>query len=119
MLLVPPLAERVAAAIFVEGDEEDAVEFSVEAGRNDNEGSPPFGDSVVGSYGENFIAELDVLLRLSDVGPVIEDGWPAAYGFEKRSDLIGAGFREKVGGGLWVAALPSVAIGMQPFVECL
>lgn len=114
MLLVPPLAEGTAAAIFVERDEEDAVEFSVEAGRDDNKGRPPAGDSVFGSYGENFVSKLNVLLGLGDVGPIFEDGLLPAHGFEERGDLIGAVLREKGRGGLRIAAFPSMAISIQP-----
>jgi len=119
LLLVPPLAEGTAAASFVEGDEEDAVELGIEAGRDDNEGSPPAGDAVLGSYGENFVSKLNVLLGLGDVGPVFEDGLLSAHGFEERGDLIGAVIRVEVSGGLRVAALPRLAVGMQPIVECL
>jgi len=95
LLLVPPLAEGMAAAIFVEGDEEDAVEFGLQAGRNYDEGSPPAGDAVLGSYGENFVSKLNVLLGLGDVGPVFEDGLLSAHGFEERGDLISAVFGEE------------------------
>src|SRR5216683_767177 len=88
LLLVPPLTEGMAAAIFVERDEEDAVEFGMEAGRNNNKGSPPAGDSVLGSYGKNLVSKVDVLLGLGDVSPVFEDGFPSAHRFEERGDLI-------------------------------
>jgi hypothetical protein len=114
LLLVPPLAEGTAAAIFIQRDEEDAVEFSVETGRHNNKGRPPASNSLLGSYGENFVAKLNVLLGVSDVGPIFEDGWPSAHGFEERGDLIGAVFREKVRGGLRVAAFPRAAVGIQP-----
>src|SRR5260370_33269189 len=112
LLLVPPLAEGMATAIFVERDEEDAVESGLEAGRTNQKGSPPAGDSVLGSYGENFVSKLNVLLGLGDVCPVIEDGLLSAHWLEERGDLIGAVFREKVGGGLRVAALPGAAVGI-------
>src|SRR5216683_6321687 len=119
LLLVPPLTEGMAAAIFVERDEEDAVEFGMEAGRNNNKGSPPAGDSLVRGNREDLTSKLNVLLGLGDVGPVFEDGLPPAHGFEKRGDLIGAVFREEVGCGLRVAALPCVAVGIQPRCECM
>ena len=119
LLLVPPLAEGMAAAIFVERDEEDAVEFGLETRRNNNKGSPPAGDSVLGSYGENFVSKMDVLLGLGDVCPVFEDGLLSAHWFEEWGDLIGAVFREKVRGGLRVAAFPGAAVGIQPIVESL
>ena len=119
MLLVPPLTEGMAAAIFVERDEEDAVEFGREAGRNNNKGSPPAGDSTIGSYGDNLVSKLNVLLSLGDVGPVLEDSLPPAHGFEKRGDLIGAVFREEVCGGLRVAAFPGASVGIQPRCECM
>ena len=119
LLLVPPLAEGTAAAIFVERDEEDAVEFGLEAGRNNNKGSPPAGDSVVRSYGENLVSKLNVLLGLGDVCPVFEDGLLSAHRFEERRDLVGAVLRVEVGGGLRVAALPGVAVGFQPVGECM
>ncbi len=119
LLLVPPLAEGMAAAIFVERDEEDAVEFGLEAGRNNHKGSPPAGDSMLGSYGENFVSKMDVLLGLGDVSPVFEDGFPSAHRFEERGDLIDAVFRIEVGGGLRVAAFPGMAVGIQPIIESL
>ncbi len=119
LLLVPPLAEGMAAAIFVERDEEDAVEFGLETRRNNNKGSPPARDSVLGSYGENFVSKLNVLLGLGDVCPISEDGLLSAHWFEERSDLVGAVFREKVRGSLRVVTLPGVAVGFQPIVECL
>jgi len=64
------------------------------------------GDAVFGSYGEDFVTKLDVLLGLCDVGPVVEDGWLAAQGFEERGDLVGGVFGVEVGGGLRVAAFP-------------
>jgi len=119
LLLVPPLAEGMAAAIFVERDEEDAVEFGLEAGRNNNKGSPPAGDSVPGSHGKNLVSKVNVLLGLGDVCPIFEDGLLSAHRFEERSDLIGAVFREKVRGGLRVAALPGLAVGIEPVGEYL
>jgi hypothetical protein len=119
LLLVPPLAKRTAAAIFIERDEEDAVELSVEAGRNNNKGRPPASNSLLGSYGENFVSKLNVLLGVSDVGPIFEDGWLSAHGFKERGDLISAVFREKVRGGFWVAAFPRAAVRIQPRCECL
>ncbi len=119
LLLVPPLAEGMAAAIFVQGDEEDAVEFGLEAGRNNNQGSPPAGDSVLGSYGENLVSKLNVLLGLGDVSPVFEDGLLSAHRFEERRDLVGSVFRVEVGGGLRVAAFPGTAVGIQPIIESL
>ena len=119
LLLVPPLAEGTAATIFVERDEEDAVEFGLESWRNDDKGSPPVGDSLFRSQGENFISKLNVLLGVGDVGPIFEDGLLSAHGFEERGDLIGAVFGEEVRGGLRVAAFPRAAVGMQPIVECL
>src|SRR5260370_21536759 len=119
LLLVPPLAEGTAAAIFVESDEEDAVEYGVEAGRNNNKGSAAAGDSVVRSYGENLVSKLNVLLGLGDVCPVFEDGLISAHRFEERRDLVGAVLRVEVGGGLRGAALPGVAVGFQPVGECV
>src|SRR5260370_35521695 len=91
LLLVPPLAEGTAAAIFVERDEEDAVEFGLEAGRNNNKGSPPAGDSVVRSYGENLASKLNVLLGLRDVSSGFEERFISSHRFEERRDLGGAG----------------------------
>src|SRR5260370_9545134 len=96
LLLVPPLAEGMATAIFVERDEEDAVESGLEAGRNNHKGSPPAGYSVLGSYGENFVSKLNVLLGLGDVGPVFEDGFLSAHCLEERGDLACAAFRLEV-----------------------
>src|SRR5216684_5004748 len=82
--LVPPLAEGMAAAIFVEGDEEDAIEFGLKAGRNNDERSPPAGDSLVRGHGEDLVSKLNVLLGLGDVCPVVENGLPAAHRLEER-----------------------------------
>jgi hypothetical protein len=112
LLLVPPLAEGTAAAIFIQRGEEDAVELSVEAGRHNNKGRPPASNSLLGSYGENFVSELNVLLGVGSLGPIFEDGWPSAHGFEERGDLIGAVFGEKIRGGLRVAAFPRAAVGI-------
>jgi hypothetical protein len=114
LLLVPPLAKGTAAAIFVERDEEDAVEFSAEAGWNNNEGSPPASDSLIKSYGEDFVSKLNVLLGVGDVGPVFEDGLLSAHGFDERGDLIGAVFREELRRGVRIAAFPRVAVSIQP-----
>ncbi len=119
LLLVPPLAEGMATAIFVERDKEDPVEFGLEAGWNKHKGSPPAGDSMLGSYGENFVSKVDVLLGLGDVCPVFEDGLLSAHWFEEWGDLIGAVFREKVRGGLRVAAFPGLPVGIQPIIESL
>ena len=109
----------MAAAIFVERDEEDAVEFGRKARWNNDEGGPPAGDSVFRSYGENLISKLNVLLGVGDVCPVFEDGLPPAHGFEKRGDLIGAVFGKKVGCGTGVAACPRTTVGIQPGCECI
>src|SRR5258708_5736009 len=119
LLFVPPLSEGMAAAIFVQGDDEDAVEFGLKTWRNNNKRSPPAGDSVLGSYGENLVSKLNGLLRLGDVCPVFENSLLSAHRFEERSDLVGAIFREKVRGGLRVAALPGLAVGIQPVGECM
>ena len=84
----------MAAAIFVERDEEDAVEFGLEAGWNTDEGSPPPGDALFGSQGEDLVSKLNVLFGLGYVCPVVENGLPATHRRDKRCDLIGAVFRE-------------------------
>jgi len=84
----------MAAAIIVEGDEEDAVEFGLKAVWNNDEGSPPAGDSLLRGHGEDLVSKLNVLLGLGYVCPVVENGLPAAHRFDERGDLVGAMFRE-------------------------
>ena len=117
--LVPPLAEGMAATIFVEGDEEDAVEFGSKAVWNNDEGSPPASDSLLRGYRENVVSKLNVLFGLGYVRPVVENGLLGADGFEERGDLIGAVFREQVCGGLRVAACPRATVSIQPGCECI
>jgi len=77
-----------------EGDEEDAVEFGLKAGWNNDEGSPPASDSLLRGHGEDLVSKLNVLLGLGYVLPVVENGLPAAHRLDERRDLIGAVFRE-------------------------
>src|SRR5712691_79132 len=115
LLFMPPFAEGFTEdAIFIERDQEDAIEFGWHAGRNADEGGPPTRDSLLACDGEDLVAEADVLLGLSDMRPVFEDGWPAPHRFEERSDLVGAVFGEQVGCGLGVASFPGAAVGVQP-----
>ena|ERR1700675_2219008 len=107
----------MAAAIFVKRDEEDAIESGLEAGRNTNERGPPAGDSLLGSKCEDLVSKLNVLLRLSHLRPVFENGLPSAQVFDARGNLIGAVFREEVRCGLRVAAFPRAAVGVQPGCE--
>ena len=109
----------MAAAIFIEGDEEDAVKFGLEAGRDNNEGRPPAGDATIGSYGENFVSKMNVLLGMGDVDPVFEDGLLSAHGLEERRDLISAIVRVEAGRSLRIAAFPGAAVSIQPIVEGL
>src|SRR3989441_13261362 len=108
-----PFAEGFTEdAIFIERDQEDAIEFGWHAGRDADEGGPPTCDSLLACDGEDLVAEADVLLGLSDMRPVFEDGWPAAHGFEERSDLVGAVFGEQVRCGLGVTSFPGTAVGV-------
>src|SRR5260370_12972266 len=112
-----PVAEGTEAAIFVEGDEEDAGEFGWKAGWNNDEGSPPASDSLLRGHGEGLVSKLNVLFGLGYVRPVVENGLLGADGFEERGDLIGAVFREQVCGGLRVAACPRATVSIQPGYE--
>ncbi len=112
--LVPPLAEGMAATIFVEGDEEDAIELGLEAAWNNDERSPPACNSLLWRCGEDLVSKLNVLFGLSYVRPVIENGLLAAHRFDERRDLIGAVFGEQVRSGVRVAACPSAAVSVQP-----
>src|SRR5260370_19617425 len=80
LLFVPPLAQGMAAPIFTESDEEDAVKFCLEALRNNHKGSPPAGDSVIGSHCQNLVSKLNVLLDLGDLCPISEYGLLAPHG---------------------------------------
>ena len=91
---LPPLAEGMAAAIFVEGDDEDAIELSSKAGRNNDEGSPPAGDPLLRGHRKNLVSKLSVLFGLGYVRPVVENGLLPTHRLDERGDLIGAIFRE-------------------------
>lgn len=109
----------MAAAIFIEGDEEDAIEFGLKAGWDNEERSPPAGDSLLQADGEDLESKLNVLFGLGHVSPIVENGLPAAHRLDERRDLIGAVYREEVRGGLRVVACPRAAVGIKPGCECI